>query len=266
MVACARVSVQSRQSGSYVRSNSVECMVYVGWRCRCVQVTWLPTHELPPLAQLRRSLAIGCAVVVQPLGSAHTALATLMSMHEVSHSPHVLVTAATYEAPEGVVATLVAIMVPCVPVAPTATMANQLSGASSQTAGVWGGSVADSQSAAAAGRHASEGTASDSHAAAQIDMWADVRAQHQQQQQLVCGADGAMYISSAYSAGNVYACADAAGAQADEWTSALSGYEAAQLAYQMQGMHMSGLGRGTPASDGVQSTSDGVDVDEVRMG
>ena len=180
------LSAQKRQLGKPSRSGVADlCSLHAG---NCpealarVQVTWLPTHTLPPAAQLRDALLPGCAVVVQPLGSACTALATLVSIQDDAQGPHVIVTAATYEAPNGAVAALVAIMVPCVPAA-TGVESATANSPSAQAQRALGGDESSAAASAAAAMvdgdgHASSSAASDGRAAAApADMWADARVQ-----------------------------------------------------------------------------------------
>jgi hypothetical protein len=86
-----------------------------------VQVTWLPTAQLPPLESIQQHLAYGSAVVVSPIGTSHSVYASLMCVHSDTGSSDMLVTAATYNEPSGVMAKLLSIMVPCVPRAASAS-------------------------------------------------------------------------------------------------------------------------------------------------
>jgi hypothetical protein len=102
---------KSRYLSRHVHRKPIRCLV-------TLQVTWLPSPTLPAREVVKQKLTPGSHIVVEPLGSGISTYAGLICVHEDAEGPRIIVSAATYEEPDGVMATLIAIMVPCVPRAP----------------------------------------------------------------------------------------------------------------------------------------------------
>jgi hypothetical protein len=80
----------------------------------CVQVTQLPSSKLPSMRVVRGGLPRGAAVIVEPLGSGISTLATLSQIHDDTEGSSTIVSVAT-PADSDVIAKLLAVMVPCTP-------------------------------------------------------------------------------------------------------------------------------------------------------